>query len=28
MDEFPELKMRVLETLASRIRTLDTSAVH
>jgi CRP-like cAMP-binding protein len=28
MDEFPELKMRVLETLASRVRTLDTSAVH
>jgi CRP-like cAMP-binding protein len=28
MDEFPELKMRVLETLAQRVRTLDTSAVH
>jgi CRP-like cAMP-binding protein len=28
MDEFPALKMRVLETLASRIRSLDTSAVH
>jgi CRP-like cAMP-binding protein len=27
-DEFPELKMRVLETLAQRVRTLDTSAVH
>jgi CRP-like cAMP-binding protein len=28
MDEFPALKMRVLETLAGRIRSLDTSAVH
>jgi CRP-like cAMP-binding protein len=28
MDEFPEMKMRVLETLAHRVRTLDTSAVH
>jgi CRP-like cAMP-binding protein len=28
MDEFPELKMRVLETLAQRVRSLDTSAVH
>jgi CRP-like cAMP-binding protein len=28
MDEFPALKMRVLETLASRVRSLDTSAVH
>jgi len=28
MDEFPGLKMRVLETLARRVRTLDTSAVH
>jgi len=28
MDEFPALKMRVLETLAKRVRTLDTSAVH
>jgi CRP-like cAMP-binding protein len=28
MDEFPELKMRVLETLAQRIRTLDTNSVH
>jgi CRP-like cAMP-binding protein len=28
MDEFPELKMRVLETLAQRIRTLDTDSVH
>jgi len=28
MDEFPGLKMRVLETLAKRVRTLDTSAVH
>ena len=28
MDEFPSLKMRVLETLAKRIRTLDTTSVH
>jgi CRP/FNR family transcriptional regulator len=28
MDEFPGLKMRVLETLAKRIRRLDTTAVH
>ncbi|MGH2488461.1 MAG: Crp/Fnr family transcriptional regulator, partial [Candidatus Limnocylindria bacterium] len=28
MDEFPGLKMRVLETLARRVRALDTSAVH
>jgi CRP/FNR family transcriptional regulator len=28
MDEFPSLKMRVLETLAKRVRTLDTLAVH
>lgn len=28
MDEFPALKMRVLETLAKRVRALDTSAVH
>ncbi len=28
MDEFPALKMRVLETLAERIRSLDTTAVH
>jgi CRP-like cAMP-binding protein len=28
MDEFPELKTRVLETLAHRIRTLDTVSVH
>ena len=28
MDEFPTLKMRVLETLAVRVRTLDTVSVH
>ena len=28
MDEFPGLKMRVLETLAKRIRRLDTTTVH
>lgn len=28
MDEFPGLKMRVLETLAQRVRSLDTTAVH
>lgn len=28
MDEFPEVKMRVLETLASRLRTLDTDRCH
>jgi CRP-like cAMP-binding protein len=28
MDEFPTLKMRVLETLATRVRTLDTVSVH
>ena len=28
MDEFPNLKMRVLETLAHRVRTLDTVSVH
>jgi len=28
MDEFPSLKMRVLETLARRVRSLDTAAVH
>jgi len=28
MDEFPGLKMRVLETLAKRVRALDTAAVH
>lgn len=28
MDEFPALKMRVLETLASRVRRLDTVSVH
>ena len=28
MDEFPSLKMRVLETLARRVRTLDTVSVH
>lgn len=28
MDEFPTLKMRVLETLARRVRSLDTAAVH
>ena len=28
MDEFPALKMRVLETLAARVRSLDTTAVH
>lgn len=28
MDEFPALKMRVLETLAKRVRALDTAAVH
>jgi CRP/FNR family transcriptional regulator, cyclic AMP receptor protein len=28
MDEFPELKMQVLETLARRVRTLDTTSVH
>lgn len=28
MDEFPNLKMRVLETLAQRVRTLDTVTVH
>lgn len=28
MDEFPDLKIRVLETLAKRVRTLDTTSVH
>ena len=28
MDEFPGLKMRVLETLAARVRSLDTAGVH
>jgi len=28
MDEFPELKMRVLETLAQRVRSLDIDGVH
>jgi len=28
MDEFPALKMRVLETLATRVRRLDTVSVH
>ncbi len=28
MDEFPDLKMQVLETLAHRVRTLDTTGVH
>lgn len=28
MDEFPGLKMRVLETLAKRVRALDTTAIH
>ena len=28
MDEFPALKMRVLETLAQRVRTLDIVSVH
>ena len=28
MDEFPGLKMRVLETLAKRVRALDTASVH
>jgi len=28
MDEFPALKMRVLETLAERVRSLDTASVH
>jgi len=28
MDEFPGLKMRVLETLAKRVWALDTAAVH
>jgi CRP/FNR family transcriptional regulator len=28
MDEFPGLKMRVLETLAKRVRALDTATVH
>lgn len=28
MDEFPTLKMRVLETLAKRVRSLDTVSVH
>jgi CRP/FNR family transcriptional regulator len=28
MDEFPGLKLRVLETLAKRVRALDTAAVH
>ena len=28
MDEFPGLKMRVLETLAKRVRSLDTTSVH
>ncbi|MGH2489791.1 MAG: cyclic nucleotide-binding domain-containing protein [Candidatus Limnocylindria bacterium] len=28
MDEFPDLKMRVLETLAKRVRSLDTVSVH
>jgi CRP-like cAMP-binding protein len=28
MDEFPTLKMQVLETLAQRVRTLDTTSVH
>jgi CRP/FNR family transcriptional regulator, cyclic AMP receptor protein len=28
MDEFPDLKVRVLEALAHRVRTLDTVSVH
>lgn len=28
MDEFPTMKMRVLETLAERVRSLDTTSVH
>jgi CRP/FNR family cyclic AMP-dependent transcriptional regulator len=28
MDEFPGLKMRVLETLAKRVHSLDTTSVH
>lgn len=28
MDEFPSLKLRVLETLAHRVRSLDTDGVH
>ena len=28
MDEFPDLKVRVLEALAKRVRTLDTVSVH
>ena len=28
MDEFPDMKVRVLETLAKRVRTLDTVSVH
>jgi hypothetical protein len=28
MDEFPDLKIRVLEALAQRVRTLDTVSVH
>lgn len=28
MDEFPKLKMQVLETLAKRVRSLDTVSVH
>jgi CRP/FNR family transcriptional regulator, cyclic AMP receptor protein len=28
MDEFPAMKMRVLETLAERVRSLDTASVH
>jgi CRP-like cAMP-binding protein len=28
MDEFPTLKLRVLETLAKRVRSLDTVSVH
>lgn len=28
MDEFPTMKMRVLETLAERVRSLDTASVH
>ena len=28
MDEFPSLRTRVLESLASKVRILDTAAVH
>lgn len=28
MDEFPTMRMRVLETLAERVRSLDTASVH